>query len=114
MTAHLSPGVCDICCQNRAGYSALMLAALASVGQEDMAVVHRLFTMGDVNAKASQVHTLGDLGSVLREGSFSLGEPTLTSLTPSLLRSPDRTDSPHAGHQPWPQGHCGGPAGVWG
>uniref|UniRef100_A0A286XFV5 Uncharacterized protein n=1 Tax=Cavia porcellus TaxID=10141 RepID=A0A286XFV5_CAVPO len=48
------PGVCDICCQNRAGYSALMLAALASVGQEDMAVVHRLFTMGDVNAKASQ------------------------------------------------------------
>nr|XP_003461452.2 KN motif and ankyrin repeat domain-containing protein 3 [Cavia porcellus] len=50
----LDTGVCDICCQNRAGYSALMLAALASVGQEDMAVVHRLFTMGDVNAKASQ------------------------------------------------------------
>lgn len=34
-----------------------MLAALTSVGQEeDMAVVQRLFSMGDVNAKASQVH----------------------------------------------------------
>lgn len=33
-----------------------MLAALTSVGQEeDMAVVHRLFRIGDVNAKASQV-----------------------------------------------------------
>uniref|UniRef100_A0A8C2UN80 KN motif and ankyrin repeat domain-containing protein 3 n=2 Tax=Chinchilla lanigera TaxID=34839 RepID=A0A8C2UN80_CHILA len=52
----LDTGVCDVSCQNRAGYSALMLASLASVGQgpEDMAVVRRLFTMGDVNAKASQ------------------------------------------------------------
>lgn len=35
-----------------------MLAALTSLGQEeeDMAVVKRLFSMGDVNAKASQVH----------------------------------------------------------
>ena len=34
-----------------------MLAALTSVGQEeDMAVVQRLFHMGNVNAKASQVH----------------------------------------------------------
>lgn len=34
-----------------------MLAALTSVGQEeeDMAVAQRLFSMGDVNAKASQV-----------------------------------------------------------
>uniref|UniRef100_A0A8C8TH60 KN motif and ankyrin repeat domains 3 n=1 Tax=Peromyscus maniculatus bairdii TaxID=230844 RepID=A0A8C8TH60_PERMB len=50
------PGVCDVNHQNRAGYSALMLAALTSVGQEeeDMAVVKRLFGTGDVNAKASQ------------------------------------------------------------
>lgn len=36
-----------------------MLAALTSVGQEeeDMAVVKRLFGTGDVNAKASQVHS---------------------------------------------------------
>uniref|UniRef100_A0A8C5KXI2 Uncharacterized protein n=1 Tax=Jaculus jaculus TaxID=51337 RepID=A0A8C5KXI2_JACJA len=48
------PGVCEVNIQNRAGYSALMLAALTSVGQEDMAVIQKLFTMGDVNAKASQ------------------------------------------------------------
>ncbi|XP_053439368.1 KN motif and ankyrin repeat domain-containing protein 3 [Nycticebus coucang] len=52
----LDTGVCDVDCQNRAGYSALMLAALTNVGQEkeDMAVVQRLFRIGDVNAKASQ------------------------------------------------------------
>uniref|UniRef100_A0A452UGS3 Uncharacterized protein n=1 Tax=Ursus maritimus TaxID=29073 RepID=A0A452UGS3_URSMA len=47
--------VCEVDRQNRAGYSALMLAALTSVGrEEDMAVVQRLFHMGNVNAKASQ------------------------------------------------------------
>lgn len=51
----LDTGVCKIDHQNRAGYSALMLAALTSVGrEEDMAVVQRLFQMGNVNAKASQ------------------------------------------------------------
>nr|XP_020038246.1 KN motif and ankyrin repeat domain-containing protein 3 isoform X1 [Castor canadensis] len=52
----LDTGVCEVNHQNRAGYSALMLAALASLGreEEDMAVVQRLFSMGDVNAKASQ------------------------------------------------------------
>ncbi|XP_045441889.1 KN motif and ankyrin repeat domain-containing protein 3 isoform X2 [Pipistrellus kuhlii] len=51
----LDTGVCNVDCQNQAGYSALMLAALTSVGQEDMPVVQRLFQMGNVNAKASQV-----------------------------------------------------------
>ncbi|XP_039713693.1 KN motif and ankyrin repeat domain-containing protein 3 isoform X3 [Pteropus medius] len=50
----LDTGVCKVDRQNRAGYSALMLAALTSVGCEDMSVVDRLFRMGDVNAKASQ------------------------------------------------------------
>ncbi|XP_014635224.1 PREDICTED: KN motif and ankyrin repeat domain-containing protein 3 [Ceratotherium simum simum] len=52
----LDTGVCEVDRQNRAGYSALMLAALTSVGREEaaMAVVQRLFRMGDVNAKASQ------------------------------------------------------------
>ncbi|XP_037014811.2 KN motif and ankyrin repeat domain-containing protein 3 isoform X2 [Artibeus jamaicensis] len=50
----LDTGVCKVDLQNRAGYSALMLAALASVGHKDMAVVQRLFHMGNVNAKASQ------------------------------------------------------------
>ncbi|XP_049495752.1 KN motif and ankyrin repeat domain-containing protein 3 [Panthera uncia] len=51
----LDTGVCEVDRQNRAGYSALMLAALTSVGrEEDTAVVQRLFHMGNVNAKASQ------------------------------------------------------------
>ncbi|XP_047560805.1 KN motif and ankyrin repeat domain-containing protein 3 isoform X2 [Lutra lutra] len=51
----LDTGVCEVDRQNRAGYTALMLAALTSVGrEEDMVVVQRLFHMGNVNAKASQ------------------------------------------------------------
>lgn len=42
--------------QNKAGYTPIMLAALAAVEtSEDMRVVEQLFTKGDVNAKASQV-----------------------------------------------------------
>ncbi|KAM7143564.1 KN motif and ankyrin repeat domain-containing protein 3 isoform 2-T2 [Molossus nigricans] len=61
----LDTGVCKVDCQNQAGYSALMLAALTSVGHEDMAVVQRLFQMGNVNAKASQVR--GHLPWLLKE-----------------------------------------------
>ncbi|XP_044854621.1 KN motif and ankyrin repeat domain-containing protein 3 isoform X2 [Mauremys mutica] len=51
----LDTGVCNVDHQNKAGYTALMLAALASVEHEDdMNVVRRLFSMGNVNAKASQ------------------------------------------------------------
>lgn len=51
----LNTGVCNVNHQNKAGYTALMLAALAAVEQEeDMAVVRRLFALGNVNAKASQ------------------------------------------------------------
>lgn len=42
--------------QNKAGYTPIMLAALAAVeGPDDMRVVEQLFGKGDVNAKASQV-----------------------------------------------------------
>lgn len=42
--------------QNKAGYTAIMLAALSTVKEEDdMAVVKKLFSQGNVNAKASQV-----------------------------------------------------------
>lgn len=41
--------------QNKAGYTAIMLAALSTVKEEgDMAVVKKLFSQGNVNAKASQ------------------------------------------------------------
>ncbi|XP_078235059.1 KN motif and ankyrin repeat domain-containing protein 3 isoform X2 [Pogona vitticeps] len=51
----LETGVCNVNHQNKAGYTGLMLAALAAVEQEeDMAVIRKLFGMGNVNAKASQ------------------------------------------------------------
>ena len=41
--------------QNKAGYTAIMLAALSTVKEEDdMVVVKKLFAQGNVNAKASQ------------------------------------------------------------
>ncbi|OCU00512.1 KN motif and ankyrin repeat domain-containing protein 1 [Xenopus laevis] len=51
----LDTGVCNVDRQNKAGYTAIMLAALAAVEKEDdMNVVCRLFSLGNVNAKASQ------------------------------------------------------------
>ncbi|KAM4634062.1 KN motif and ankyrin repeat domain-containing protein 1-like [Polymixia lowei] len=51
----LDAGVCNVNQQNKAGYTPVMLAALAAVETpEDMSVVEELFTKGDVNAKASQ------------------------------------------------------------
>ncbi|XP_053228407.1 KN motif and ankyrin repeat domain-containing protein 3 [Podarcis raffonei] len=51
----LDTGICNVNYQNKAGYTALMLTALATVEQEEeMSVVRRLFGMGNVNAKASQ------------------------------------------------------------
>lgn len=48
--------VCNVNKQNKAGYTPIMLAALAAVeAPEDMEVVEELFIKGDVNAKASQV-----------------------------------------------------------
>lgn len=49
-------GVCNVDKQNKAGYTAIMLAALSTVKEEeeDMAVVKKLFSQGNVNAKASQ------------------------------------------------------------
>ncbi len=48
--------MCNVDQQNKAGYTAVMLAALSAVKEEDdMAVVQKLFRLGNVNAKASQV-----------------------------------------------------------
>lgn len=52
----LTAEVCNLNQQNMAGYTPIMLAALAAVeNPEDMKVVEQLFTKGDVNAKAIQV-----------------------------------------------------------
>ncbi|XP_058381639.1 KN motif and ankyrin repeat domain-containing protein 2 [Diceros bicornis minor] len=51
----LDSGVCQVDKQNRAGYSPVMLTALATLKtQEDLETVLQLFRLGDVNAKASQ------------------------------------------------------------
>ncbi|XP_076845086.1 KN motif and ankyrin repeat domain-containing protein 3 isoform X2 [Brachyhypopomus gauderio] len=51
----LDTGVCNVDQQNKAGYTAVMLAALSAVKEEeDMVVVKRLFGQGNVNARASQ------------------------------------------------------------
>ncbi|XP_006898849.1 PREDICTED: KN motif and ankyrin repeat domain-containing protein 2 isoform X2 [Elephantulus edwardii] len=51
----LDSGVCQVDKQNRAGYSPIMLTALATLkSQDDIETVLQLFRLGDVNAKASQ------------------------------------------------------------
>ncbi|XP_041916269.1 KN motif and ankyrin repeat domain-containing protein 1b isoform X1 [Alosa sapidissima] len=51
----LDADVCNVDQQNKAGYTSIMLAALAAVETKaDMGVVEELFRKGDVNAKASQ------------------------------------------------------------
>ncbi|KAG9486747.1 hypothetical protein GDO78_006892 [Eleutherodactylus coqui] len=51
----LDADVCNVNHQNKAGYTPIMLAALAAVeAAKDMQVVRELFSCGDVNAKASQ------------------------------------------------------------
>ncbi|XP_077201001.1 KN motif and ankyrin repeat domain-containing protein 1 isoform X2 [Paroedura picta] len=51
----LDANVCNVNHQNKAGYTPIMLAALAAVeAEKDMRIVEELFAGGDVNAKASQ------------------------------------------------------------
>ena len=55
----LPPGVCQVDKQNRAGYSPIMLTALATLKtQDDIETVLQLFRLGNVNAKASQVQAI--------------------------------------------------------
>ncbi|XP_026884993.2 KN motif and ankyrin repeat domain-containing protein 1a isoform X1 [Electrophorus electricus] len=56
----LEADVCNVNQQNKAGYTPIMLAALAAVeSPKDMRVVEELFSKGDVNAKASQAGQTG-------------------------------------------------------
>ncbi|CDQ62607.1 unnamed protein product [Oncorhynchus mykiss] len=59
----LDTGMCCVDKQNKAGYTAIMLAALSSVKEEDdMVVVRKLFSQGNVNAKASQAISVACAG----------------------------------------------------
>ncbi|XP_041854290.1 KN motif and ankyrin repeat domain-containing protein 1a [Melanotaenia boesemani] len=56
----LDADVCNVDQQNKAGYTPIMLAALAAVETpKDMCVVEELFSKGDVNARASQAGQTG-------------------------------------------------------
>ncbi|XP_039614521.1 KN motif and ankyrin repeat domain-containing protein 1a isoform X2 [Polypterus senegalus] len=56
----LNANVCNVNQQNKAGYTPIMLAALAAVeAKKDMHTVEDLFSKGDVNAKASQAGQTG-------------------------------------------------------
>ncbi|XP_029366200.1 KN motif and ankyrin repeat domain-containing protein 1a isoform X2 [Echeneis naucrates] len=56
----LDADVCNVNQQNKAGYTPIMLAALAAVETpKDMCVVEELFSKGDVNARASQAGQTG-------------------------------------------------------
>uniref|UniRef100_A0A8B9RIR9 KN motif and ankyrin repeat domains 1a n=1 Tax=Astyanax mexicanus TaxID=7994 RepID=A0A8B9RIR9_ASTMX len=56
----LDANVCNVNQQNKAGYTPIMLAALAAVeAPKDMRVVEELFSKGDVNSKASQAGQTG-------------------------------------------------------
>ncbi|KAK3556769.1 hypothetical protein QTP70_016679 [Hemibagrus guttatus] len=51
----LDTGLCEVDHQNKAGYTAIMLAALtAAEGPEDMEVAQHLLSLGNINAQAGQ------------------------------------------------------------
>lgn len=53
----LDCGVCDVNKPNKAGYSAIQLAALTSVTTDRQRdILRRLYLTGDINGKASQVY----------------------------------------------------------
>lgn len=55
-------GIADVNLQNRAGYTPIMLAALAEVNSEsDKNVIRLLLSKGNVNLAASQVRYLSDI-----------------------------------------------------
>ncbi|XP_034452088.1 KN motif and ankyrin repeat domain-containing protein 1a isoform X6 [Hippoglossus hippoglossus] len=56
----LDADVCNVNQQNKAGYTPIMLAALAAVeAPKEMRIVEELFSKGDVNARASQAGQTG-------------------------------------------------------
>jgi len=58
MQCLLDTGVCDVRRQNRAGYTAIMLASLLIIDAAAEAhrdVIRRLFIVGDVNVKSATV-----------------------------------------------------------
>jgi len=56
METLLDTGVCDVRRQNRAGYTAIMLASLLIIDADaHRDIIKRLFIVGDVNVKSATV-----------------------------------------------------------
>lgn len=90
-------GVCNVNQQNKAGYTPIMLAALAAVEtKEDMSVVEGLFRKGDVNAKAIQVLCLS---------LYSINVDWICVCVYYCSNIIGWSDCPHAGGQPWTYGY---------
>ena len=76
--------VCNVNQQNKAGYTPIMLAALAAVETpKEMHIVEELFCKGDVNARASQVSD-GRVGGQRSKGSGRASTTTTTTTTPRV------------------------------
>lgn len=68
VNALLESGVCEVNKPNKAGATAIMLTALASIQEErDWRTVEKLFTNGDVNIRASQVRKLEGVANIRKE-----------------------------------------------
>ena len=90
----LPTGVCQVDKQNRAGYSPIMLTALATLkNQDDMETLLQLLRLGDVNAKASQVRDFG---------ATKVGSPSHV-LSPGCAPSPNTILFHAQGRVPTPQ-----------
>jgi len=62
MQTLLDTGVCDVRRQNRAGYTAVMLASLLIIDADvHRDIIRRLFIVGDVNIKSATVCDLSKL-----------------------------------------------------
>ena len=82
-------GLCNADKQNKAGYTAIMLTALAAFHSDsDLQTVLQLLRTGDVNAKASQVRPLLHI-------SFHC---ISTPLCPSQILFPDVSESASAAY----------------
>lgn len=84
-------GVCNVDKQNKAGYTAVMLAALSAVKEEeDFLVVKKLFSLGNVNAKASQV-SLYSIQTCLISLCYCCSKPVLTIQNKIIVTQPITT-----------------------
>ncbi|XP_062823092.1 KN motif and ankyrin repeat domain-containing protein 3-like [Anolis carolinensis] len=99
----LDTGFCHVDRPNKAGYTALMLAALAPVRrEEEMDVVRRVFRLGNVNARAGQAGPTA-LMLAVSHGRQDVAEALLDAGADPHL--PDEEDDTCQSHSQTPSDH---------